>query len=207
MRKLLCLILTLFLLAAAGCSTQAAAPTVAATPSQTPEPTWAPEKTAAEKTAATTAEATATSVPAATPAVSDFATKEVNLANVEAALKGFFMEGEYVGTDVENSGGVMYVTITYRPSTVTNENDFAVQIGFQASRVMEVLFQNKSVDVVTVKGDTATAEDMMEISMSKDTAATVDWAALIFQAQTDYKAILALADSHHIDGSISDKLK
>lgn len=210
MRKLSILALVLALLvAAAGCASQAVAPTVKDTPAPeptlkaTPEPTWAPEPTA---TATATPTAMPTAEPTAIPAVPDFANKEVNLDNVEAALSGFFLNGEYTGTDVENSGGVIYVTITYTPQTYTEGNDFAVQVGHQAARIMEVLFSNPAVSVVIFKGDTAAVEDAMEITMSREIADTVDWADVIYRAQTDYKALLDAADSYHMDNSISDKL-
>jgi hypothetical protein len=204
MRKLPILILALALLAAAGCSSQAMAPSATVTPAPTPEPTWAPEPTV-EKTAEPTTEATA--APSAAPAVSDFAGKEVNLNNVEAAVEGFFLEGEYKSTDVTNSGGIIYVTITYMPATYTEGNDFAVQVGFEAARVMQVLFSNPAVNVVTFKGDTAAMEGAMEISMSKESVADVDWDDVIYRAQTDYKALLDVAGSYNMGNSISDKLK
>lgn len=204
MKRPLILILMLALLATVGCATQAIAPTPSATnvPTPkptvaTPEPTWKPEPTPTEKpTPMPTVEATA---------VPSFKDMEVTLDNVEAALNGFFLEGEYIGTDVENSGGTIYVTIMYKPLTITNENDFAVQVGHQAARVMEVLFSNPAVNVVIFKGNTATLENALEISMSKEAAETVDWSAMIYRAQTDYKAILDVAD-YHMDSSISDKL-
>jgi len=199
MKKLLILFLIFALLAATGCKGQTIAPSATSTPS--PEPTLAPES----PTVAASAEATA--IPNAGPAISDFANKEVTLDNVETALKGFFAEGEYIGTDVENSGGIIYVTITYRPSTVLSEKDFAVQVGHHTTMVMEVLFLNESVNVVTFKGDTPTVEGAMEIGMTKEIADTVDWVTLKNQTQTDYKAILDLADNYYMHNSISDKLE
>lgn len=183
MRKILVLIVALALLAIAGCASQSAAPPASASP--TSKQTAAAETTAnatVAPTEETTVEATAS------PATgSGFAGQEVTLANVEAALSYLFMDGEYIGTDVEDSLGTVYVTITYLPSSFTDETNFATQVGLQAAMVMEVLFSNADVSVVTFKGNTPTAEDIIEINMSKETAATVDWNTVINDAQKDYK--------------------
>ena len=203
MRKLLVLTIALALLATVGCTSQTAAPSVKASP--TSEQTVVVETTV--KPTAAPPEETAVAA-TATPAVgSGFADQEVTLENVEAALSFLFMDGEYIGTDVTDSAGTVYVTIMYLPSSYTDETNFVAQVGLQAAMVMEILFSNPNVDVVALMGNTPTAEDIIEISLSKETAETVDWADMIAQAQLDYNAMLMVADNYHIDDSISDKLK
>jgi hypothetical protein len=78
--------------------------------------------------------------------VKRYANQEVTRETVEAALSFLSMDGEYIGTEVDDSLDMAYVTITYLPPSYTDETDFAAQVGLQAATAMEVLFSNPAVD-------------------------------------------------------------
>jgi hypothetical protein len=151
-------------------------------------------------------------------ALAGFNKMDVNEKNIKAVLAPVFGPGELKSVEIKkNTTGSGYIVdVTFNLDDQALEAvDLARQSAIKAVTVLSALLSNTKVDKAwawTEAGmvddtGTTTLQNVINVSMTKKTAAGIDWATFSHQVADDYKVLYDNADSHFVYPAIANKLK
>jgi len=147
--------------------------------------------------------------------VFNFESAAITKENIQLAISKLIDVEKISSIEVTNENEKNIVDIHFTPGTVWNEKDLVNQTCQNAIAVMEVLFTNSKIDKVwfwseteltDAKGNSKT-ESVMNVALSKENAADINWIKFKDMVLLDYNSLLKIADSYVIHPAIREGLK
>lgn len=162
---------------------------------------------------------------AAPPSTTPFSEKEEITEDVVRAevqeLPGFTMEGgelvdvrvvEHMGTEDNPDDRIVY--LHYRPESIWDDKSLVKETARTAVEVMEKLFKNPKVGLVSVWVETeftdqygkSSVENAVKVGLERATADKIEWENFKDLVLLDYNRLLDIADAKYIHPAVRKNL-